>query len=246
MMETYQDETYGERIAGIYDEWYGEYDEATITTLQELAGTGRALELGIGTGRIALPLQQAGIAVEGIDASEAMVTRLRSKPGGDTLPVTIGNFADVPVQGKYALIYVLFNTFFALLTQVEQVHCFRRVAQHLGHQGRFVVEAFVPDVGRFDRGQTVRTIDLDDKKVRLEATEHDPVTQQITSQQVLLAEEGLHLYPIKIRYAWPAELDLMAQLAGLQLTHRWASWDKAPFSADSGKHISVYEHEQLR
>jgi SAM-dependent methyltransferase len=243
-MDRYRAETYGEIIAGMYDEWYNEYDDVAIATLQELAQGGRALELGIGTGRIALPLQQAGIAVEGIDASEAMIARLRGKPGGDTIPVTLGDFANVAVQGEYALIYVLFNTFFALLTQAEQVCCFLNVAEHLGPQGRFVIEAFVPDLGRFDRGQTVRTISLDEKTVRLEITQHDPVMQQITSQQVLLAEEGVRLYPIKIRYAWPTELDLMAQLAGLQLRHRWADWRKAPFSAGSGKHISVYGRER--
>jgi SAM-dependent methyltransferase len=243
-MDRYEAETYGELIASIYDEWYNEYDDVTIATLQELAQGGRALELGIGTGRIALPLQQAGVAVQGIDASQAMIDRLRNKPGGDTIPVTLGDFADVAVRGQFALIYVLFNTFFALLTQAEQVRCFRNVARHLGPQGRFVVEAFVPDLGRFDRGQTVRTIDLDDKKVRLEATQHDPVTQQISSQQVLLAEEGVRLYPIKIRYAWPTELDLMAQLVGLQLRRRWGDWRQGAFSAGSGKHISVYEREQ--
>jgi SAM-dependent methyltransferase len=243
-MDRYHAETYGDLIAGIYDEWYNEYDNATIGTLSELAQGGPALELGIGTGRIALPLQQAGVAVEGIDASESMIARLRNKPGGDTIPVTLGDFADVAVQGEYALIYILFNTFFALLTQAEQVHCFRNVAEHLGPQGSFVVEAFVPDLGRFDRGQTVRTIDLSENAVRLEASQHDAVTQQIVSQQIVLTEEGVRLYPLKIRYAWPTELDLMAELAGLQLRHRWADWRKAAFSADSGKHISVYAREQ--
>jgi SAM-dependent methyltransferase len=241
-MDSYQEGTYGERIAGIYDEWYAEYDKATIETLRELAQGGRALELGIGTGRIALPLQDSGVAVDGIDASEAMITKLRSKPGGDQIRVALGNFADVAVEGQYVLVYVLFNTFFALLTQEEQVRCFRNVARHLGPQGRFVVEAFVPDLSRFSGQQAVRTTGVSENRVLLDASRLDPVTQQVASQHVVLSEQGIRLYPVKLRYAWPAELDLMAQLAGLELRHRWGDWQKAAFSADSGKHISVYEH----
>ena len=134
-MDNYRHETYGERIAGIYDEWYTTYDEATIPVLRELAQGGRALELGIGTGRMALPLLESGVAVEGIDASEAMVARLRAKPGGDRIPVAMGNFADVAVDGEFALVYILFNTFFALLTQEDQVRCFANVARRLGPGG---------------------------------------------------------------------------------------------------------------
>jgi SAM-dependent methyltransferase len=241
-MDNYQKETYGERIAGIYDEWYAGYDHAAIETLKELAQGGRALELGIGTGRIALPLQEAGVAVEGIDASEAMIARLRTKPGGDKIPVAMGNFADVAVQGQYALIYVLFNTFFALLTQEEQVRCVSNVAQHLAPQGRFVVEAFVPDLSRFSGGQAVRAVSMSENQVRLDVSQIDPVTQQVTSQHVVLSEQGIRLYPVKLRYVWPAELDLMARLAGLQLEQRWGDWRQAAFSADSGKHISIYGH----
>ncbi len=241
-MDNYQEETYGERIAGIYDEWYAGYDQATIDTLKEIAQGGRALELGIGTGRVALPLQESGVVVEGIDASEAMVARLRSKPGGDKIPVVMGNFADVAVEGHYALIYVLFNTFFSLLTQEEQLRCFRNVAQHLSPQGGFVVEVFVPDLSRFTGGQAVRVSRMSEHEVHLDASLLDPVTQQVTTQHVVLAEQGIRFYPVKLRYVWPTELDLMARLAGLQLRHRWASWRKDPFSADSGKHISVYEH----
>lgn len=241
-MDSYQEDTYGERIASIYDEWYAKYDDATIETLNELAQGGRALELGIGTGCIALPLQQKGVTVHGIDASPAMIAKLRSKPNGDKIPVTLGNFADVAVEGQYALIYVLFNTFFALLTQEEQMRCMRNVAQQLGPAGSFVVEAFVPDLGRFSGQQALRVVSIGENEVRLDASQIDPVTQQITSRHIVLAEQGVQLYPVKLRYAWPTELDLMARLAGLQLKHRWGSWQKAAFSADSGKHISVYEH----
>lgn len=239
-MKSYQEETYGERIAGVYDDWYGEYQEATVAILRELAQGGRALELGIGTGRVALPLQQTGVEVHGIDASEAMVARLRAKPGGESLPVTLGNFADVAVEGPFSLIYVLFNTFFALLTQDEQVRCFENVAHHLTAEGVFVIEAFVPDLTRFTARQVVRASHIDTDQVRLEAAQLDPVNQQVTGQLVVLSEKGVRLYPVKIRFAWPAELDLMAGLAGLQLRHRWASWERTPFSAGSSMHISVY------
>jgi len=241
-MDTYQEDTYGARIAGVYDAWYGDYDPAILAALLELAPGESALELGIGTGRIALPLQESGVTLAGIDASEAMIAQLRGKRGGDQIPVVLGNFADVAVEGQYRLIYVLFNTFFALLTQEEQLRCFRNVAQHLEPQGSFVIEAFVPDLGRFSGQQTVRAVSLSENEVRLDASQLDPVNQQVTSQHIVLTEAGIRLYPVKLRYAWPSELDLMAQLAGLQLKERWENWHKAPFSANSGKHISVYEH----
>ncbi|MBE0431188.1 MAG: class I SAM-dependent methyltransferase [Dehalococcoidia bacterium] len=243
-MDNYREDTYGERIAGVYDDWYREYDDAAVAVLHELAQGGRALELGIGTGRVALPLQRSGIAVEGIDSSEAMIARLRSKPGGDKIPVGMGDLADVAVEGQYTLIFVLVNTFFALLTQEEQVRCFRNVAQHLHPRGSFVVEAFVPDLSRFTRRQCVTVADMSEDEVQFDASRHDPVSQQITAQQIVLTEQGIRLYPVKLRYVWPSELDLMARLAGLQLKHRWGDWRKAPFSADSRTHVSVYEHGQ--
>jgi SAM-dependent methyltransferase len=243
-MDNFREETYGERIAGIYDEWYAEYDIAAIVALSQLAQGGRALELGIGTGRIALPLQQTGIEVHGIDASEAMIAKLRAKPGGESIPVTLGNFADVAVEGQYALIYVLFNTFFALLTQEEQLRCVHNVAQHLEPRGVFVVEAFVPDLTRFSGQQAVRAVRVSNDEVRLDASQLDPVLQQITSQHMVVTEQGTRLYPVKLRYVWPAELDLMARLAGLQLRHRWSDWKGEVFSAESGKHISIFEHAE--
>ena len=242
-MSNYQPDTYGQRIAEIYDDWYDVLDEATVPLLAELAHTpppGRALELGIGTGRVAIPLQQAGVVVEGIDASEAMVARWRAKPGGADIPVVMGDFADIAVEGEYTLIFALFSTFFGLLTQEDQVRCFRNVARHLSPQGSFVIEAFVPDVARFTAGQAVRTSELSEDAVRLVASQHDPAAQLITSQTVLLTEEGLRLYPVKVRYVWPSELDLMAQLAGLELRHRWSNWRKEPFTSSSTAHISVY------
>lgn len=240
-MDNFHAETYGERIAGVYDDWYAEYDEAVVSTLSELAQGGRALELGIGTGRIALPLQRLGVEVHGIDASQAMVAKLRAKPGGASLPVTMGDFADVPVEGRYSLIYVLFNTFYALLTQEEQVRCFQNVARHLSPGGVFVIEAFVPDMTRFQGRQTVRAARVGADQVHLDVSQHDPVRQQVTVQHVVLSEQGIRLFPVQLRYVWPAEFDLMARLAGLQLKHRWSDWQRAAFSAESGKHISVYK-----
>jgi SAM-dependent methyltransferase len=243
-MESYQEDTYGDRIAGIYDEWYTKYDDAMIETLVELAQGGRALELGIGTGRIALPLQHKGITVHGIDASPAMIAKLRGKPNGDRIQVTLGNFADVAVDGQYALIYVVFNTFFSLLTQDEQVRCIGNVAKRLKLAGNFVVEAFMPDLSRFSGQQALRVVNIGENEVRLDASQIDPVTQQITSQHVLLTEEGIRFYPVKLRYVWPTEFDLMARLAGLRLKYRWENWHKSDFEIDSSKHISVYEHIQ--
>lgn len=241
-MESYTAETYGDRIAGAYDDWYGGFDKDTVATLRELAQGGRALELGIGTGRVALPMQHSGVEVHGIDASEAMVARLRAKPDGESIPISLGDFADVAVEGQFSLVYVLVNTFFALLTQDDQVRCFENVARHLSADGVFVIEAFVPDLKRFDGGQAVRTIRVSDDEVRLDISQLDPASQTVTSQHVTLTERGVRLYPVKLRYAWPAELDLMARLAGLQLRQRWDSWQRAPFTEESGKHISVYGH----
>lgn len=148
-MKKYTNSTYGDRIADIYDQWYSEYERSTIQTLVDLARGGRALELGIGTGRIAIPIHQEGVEVYGIDASQAMLAKLKSKPGGEDIQVSIGNFTDVDVEGNFDLIFVVFNTFFDLDTQEEQIRCFKNVADHLTSGGVFVIEAFVPDMARF-------------------------------------------------------------------------------------------------
>jgi hypothetical protein len=241
-MPDYSAETYGERIADVYDQWYAAFDPAAIDFLVELAHGGKALELGIGTGRIALPLVKAGVAVQGIDASESMVAWLHSKPGGENIPVTIGSFADVPVEGQFSLIYVVFNTFFALLTQHEQIRCFQNVTKHLSVNGVFVIEAFVPDMTLFTGGQCTRTIKIDDHEIQMDASHLERDKQLITSQHVVLTELGTRFYPVKLRYVWPSEMDLMAQLSQLQLKERWGGWDKIQFTAQSGKHISVYGH----
>lgn len=233
--------TYGERIAGVYDDWHTTYEEESIATLKLLAGGGPALELGIGTGRLALPLASQGVAVQGLDASSEMIARLRAKPGGDAIPVTIGDFAEVEVEGEFSLVYIVFNTFFCLLTQEEQVRCFRNVARHLTADGVFLIEAFAPDLSLYPNGQSVRASRISTGHVNLLVAKHDPVEQRIISQQVVITDQGARLFPLQLRYAWPSELDLMAQLAGLRLRHRWGGWRREAFTAESSKHVSVYE-----
>ena len=239
-MNFYADETYGEHVAGVYDDWFPDCDPDAIATLAELARSGRALELGIGTGRFALPLAEKGIEVHGIDAAESMSARLGAKPGGEKIPVTKGNFAEVAVDGKFSLIYVVFNTFFALSSQVEQVRCFRNVAAHLESGGCFVIEAFVPDLNRFTGGQVNWATKVTVDEVQLDVGRHDPATQRVVSQKVVIKEGSVQLYPVQVRYCWPSELDLMAQLAGLHLRERWSSWKREPFTSESKKHISIY------
>jgi SAM-dependent methyltransferase len=197
--------------------------------------------LGIGTGRIALPLSAKNVEVHGIDAAASMISRLREKPGGDRITVTEGNFAEVSVEGKFALVYIVFNTFFALSSQEEQVQCFRNVAEHLAPGGCFVIEAFVPDVTRFSGGQVNWATKVTTDQVELDVGRHDAAAQRVISQKVVITDGNVRLYPVQIRYCWPSELDLMAQLAGLRLRERWSNWKREPFTSESGQHISIYE-----
>jgi SAM-dependent methyltransferase len=233
------DRTYGEACAEVYDQWFGFCEEAAIDLLAELAGSGRVLELGIGSGLIALPLAARGIDIHGIDLSPAMVAKLRAKPGGDVIPVTMGSFADVEVEGEFSLTFVAYNTVFALQTQDEQVRCFQNVAAHLAADGVFVIEAFVPQSANFTGG--LRVTAVTDERVGLKVSEHDPVGQRLKSQHVVIRNGEIRLYPVEIRYAWPAELDLMAQLAGLRLRHRWSNWSRSEMGPNSERHVSVYE-----
>jgi hypothetical protein len=199
------------------------------------------LELAVGTGRVALPLASKGVEVHGIDASEAMVAKLREKPGGRDISVTLGDFADVLVEGRFRLVFVVFNTLWALLTQEDQVRCVRNVAEHMTDDGTFVVEALVPDPARFDRGQRlqVRRVEID--RVFLDATTHDAEHQRVDSQLIVIEGGGAtRMFPVQARYIWPTELDLMAQLAGLRLRERWGGWGREPFT-HPGWHVSVYE-----
>src|SRR5256714_14153296 len=240
-MDDYDASTYGERVAEIYDEQHGYMGESEADFLAELARGGRALELGVGTGRVALPLAARGLEVHGIDASPSMIERLRAKSGGESVTAHAGDFADVAVEGAFSLVYVVFNTFFALLSQDEQVRCFRNVAQRLTPDGVFLVEAFVPDLSLYHHGHMVRTFNIKTDSLSLHVAQLDPVAQTATGQQIFITEHGVRLYPIKLRYAWPSELDLMARLAGLRLRERWGGWRREPFTARSEKHVSVYE-----
>lgn len=241
MKEEYDEATYGDSIAEIYDDWHASAPAEMVDTLAALAGSGPVLELGIGTGRVALPLAAKGLEIHGIDASEAMTARLRAKPGGEAIPVKTGDFVEVATDNVYSLIFVVFNTFFALSSQDEQVRCFANVAQRLRSGGLFLIEAFVPDVTRFTHGQIVQAMQVGVNRVKLEVTRHDQLNQRSISQQVFITEEGIKLYPVQVRYAWPSELDLMARLAGMRLRERWSNWRREPFTAESTNHISIYE-----
>jgi len=235
---------FDERVAARYDESSAEmFDRAAVAPavdlLVELAGSGPALELGIGTGRIALPLAQSGVRVHGIDLSDAMVARLRAKPGGDDIRVTIGDFATTTVGGTFSLAYLVFNTIFNLTTQEAQVACFRNVAAHLVPGGCFVIEAGVPDVQRLVPGETIRAFHVSDNRWGFD--EYDIATQSLTSHHLEIVDGRLERNSVPFRYAWPAELDLMAQLAGMRLRERWSGWKREPFTSDSRQHISVWE-----
>jgi SAM-dependent methyltransferase len=238
-------ESYGQLWAPYYDEIFPRVDQSAISLLASLAGEpARALELAIGSGRIALPLQETGVDVTGIDISPEMVERLRSKTGGGTLEIIMGDFADVEVgERRFPLIYLGFNTLFALTTQQRQIDCFRNVAAALEPEGRFLIEAFVPDLGRYDKYNTrmgVSSISSENEHA-YELSIHEPSTQTVTSHQVRRRADGSEIVlPVVIRYAWPAELDLMARLAGLELENRWDWYDKRPFTDQSGHHVSVY------
>ena len=240
-MTDYDAATYGDRIAEVYDEWFAvpSDTEDTVAYLSGIAGPGPVLELGIGTGRVALPLAQRGHDVHGVDASEAMVEKLRARTEG--IPVTIGDFAGLDIEGEFSLVYVVFNTFFALLSQEDQVRCFSNVAGRLREGGVFVIEAFVPDLTRWDRDQRIEAHRVGPDSVVLGVSRHDPVEQRIASNHLVVSGAGIKLYPVRLRYAWPSELDLMARLAGLRLRERWGGWRREPFTASSAKHVSVYE-----
>jgi len=235
---------FDERVAARYDESSAEmFDREVVAPvvdlLVELAGSGRALELGIGTGRIALPLAQRGVPVHGIELSVAMVARLRAKPGGDDIHVTIGDFATATVGGTFSLAYLVFNTIFNLTTQEAQVACFRNVAAHLVPGGCFVIEAGVPDVQRLVPGENIRAFRVSEDRWGFD--EYDIAAQRLTSHHLEVVDGRLERVSVPFRYAWPAELDLMAQLAGMRLRERWSGWKREPFASDSRQHVSIWE-----
>jgi hypothetical protein len=213
--------------------------DPAVDFLAALAGDGRALELGIGTGRIGVPLSRRGVPVHGIELSPAMVARLQEKPGADDLGVTIGDFVTTRVDGTFRLAYLVYNTIMNLTTQDEQVACFVNVAAHLEPGGCFVVEVMVPELQRLPFGETARPFHV--SPTRLGFDEYDVAAQGLISHHYWTEEGHLQNFSMPFRYAWPAELDLMARLAGMTLRERWSGWDRAPFTSDSTSHVSVWE-----
>jgi SAM-dependent methyltransferase len=236
---------FGEEVAARYDDSSDEmFDpavlEPTVDFLAALAGDGAALELGIGTGRVAVPLAQRGIRIHGIDLSEEMVARLKKKPGAETIDVTIGDFAHTTVDGTFSLAYLVYNTINNLTTQDEQVACFENVAAHLDPGGCFVIEVGVPQLQRLPPGETVRPFTV--TPTRLGFDEFDLLNQGLVSHHYWQTDDGtFDNVSVPFRYVWPAELDLMARIAGMRLRERWSDWNRAPFTAESTKHISVWE-----
>jgi SAM-dependent methyltransferase len=243
-MKEYGSKTYGELNAERYDAMYEELMAAetrdSVETLAELAAGGKVLELAIGTGRVALPLAANGLTVHGIEASEAMVAELREKPGGSAIPVEIGDMSEVRLNVTFDLIYLVFNTIFNLTTQEAQVRCFQNAARHLNANGLFVVETVVPDLSGYVDGQRMKGSWARMDSARFEIAIHDPVLQTVQLQRIVISEDGTRMTPHFMRYAWPSELDLMAQLAGLERRERWAWWDRSLFTAGSKSHVTVY------
>jgi SAM-dependent methyltransferase len=236
---------FGESVASHYDEdesgmFAPDVVEATVDFLAELADGGSALELGIGTGRIAIPLAARGVRIHGIDLSEAMVARLRAKPGSGQIEVTIGDFATTAVEKTFALAYLVFNTIENLTTQDEQVACFENVARHLEPGGCFVIEVGVPGLRQLPAGETFHVFDVSDAHVGID--EYDVVRQGLVSHHLQRTPDGTFRRSSgPFRYVWPSELDLMARIAGLRLRERWAGWKREPFTSESRSHVSVWE-----
>jgi SAM-dependent methyltransferase len=243
-MQAHDDGFFDERIAARYDETSARMFDPSVVDpavdlLADLAGDGRALELGIGTGRIALPLARRGIEVHGIELSRAMAARLREKPGGTDIEVTIGDFATARVGGTFSLAYLVFNTIMNLTTQEAQVACFRNAAAHLEPGGCFVIEVGVPGLQRLPPGETVRPFDVSEDHIGFD--EYDIASQGLVSHHLQRLDGRWERVSMPFRYVWPAELDLMARLAGMRLRDRWAGWRREPFTSDSGQHVSVWE-----
>ena len=239
-----EDGYFGERVAAAYDQESAEMFtpgavDPVVDVLAGLARGGRALELGIGTGRIAVPLAARGVPVHGIDLSRAMAARLRAKPGGAQIGVTIGDFATARAEGTFTLAYLVFNTIMNLTTQEAQVACFRNVAAHLEPGGCFVIEVHVPQLRRLPPGQNVVPFHV--SPTRWAFDRYDTATQAMSSNYIEVADGRGEYTSIPFRYVWPAELDLMAQLAGMRLRERWGGWRREPFTSESEQHVSVWE-----
>lgn len=238
--KNYFDKEVAERYDETSQEMYApDVLEPAVEFLAELASGGPALELGIGTGRIALPLSERGIDVHGIDLSAEMLDQLRAKPGGDRISTTVGDASTTRIPGTFRLAYIVWNTIMNLTTQEEQVACFQNVAAHLEPGGSFVVEVMVPDLRRLPPGETVHPFLVTPS--RLGFDEYDTVTQGLVSHHYTFEGREARTESMPFRYVWPSELDLMAQLAGMPLRERWATWTREPFTPDSTSHVSVWE-----
>jgi SAM-dependent methyltransferase len=235
---------FGEHVAEQFDRRYAHQRDSAVLDpmvdfLAELAEGGEAIELGIGTGRVALPLARRGVRVHGVDLSEAMVSRLRAKPGAGEIGVTIGDFATTVVEGTFSLAYLVANTIMNLTTQDEQVACFRNAAAHLEPGGCFVIEVLVPGLRRLPPGETFQPFDV--SPTHLGFDEYDVARQGLISHHYWIADGKVEVFSPPFRYVWPSELDLMARLAGMTLRERWSGWKREPFKSDSTKHVSVWE-----
>ena len=235
---------FGEQVAQRFDERYAHLAESAVVDpivefLADLARGEAALEFGIGTGRIALPLAERGVQVHGIELSEAMVARLRAKPGAEQISVTIGDLATTRVDGRFSVVYLVANTIMNLTTQDEQVACFRNAAAHLEPNGCFVIEVLVPGLQRLPPGETFQPFAVDPGHVGFD--EYDVVRQRLVSHHYWLEDGRVEVISPPFRYVWPSELDLMARLAGMTLRERWGDWNREPFTAESVKHVSVWQ-----
>src|SRR2546423_511244 len=210
-----------------------------VDLLADLGGSGRALELGIGTGRIGLPLAARGVPVSGIDASAKMVEKMREKPGGKDIPVVIGDFATASIDGVYSLAYAVFNAVWNLRTQDKQVACFENVTRHLELGGYFVIELFVPDLLNISPGHNIHPFRVDSSGMSFDV--YDVAGQRLTSHHFWIGRQGMRSFASEGRYAWPSELDLMAKLAGMRLNNRWGGWKQEPFTESSRSQVSIYE-----
>jgi SAM-dependent methyltransferase len=239
-----EDGYFGTNVAARYDDesapmFSPDVVDATVEVLAELAGSGYALELGIGTGRVALPLSRRGVPVRGIDMSRAMVAQLHAKPGGEAIDVTIGDFSTTKVEQAFSVAYVVFNTIMNVTTQAAQVACFRNVAAHLEPGGCFVVEVMVPELRKLPAGQDAVPFHVSPTRWAFDL--YDVATQAMSSNYIeIVGGRGRHR-SIPFRYVWPAELDLMAELAGLRLRERWDGWTREPFTSESTQHVSIWE-----
>jgi len=238
--ENYFDDWIADNAERLWPDVFGPHTvEPAVDFLADLAGSGAVLELGIGTGRLALPLSRRGVRVSGIELSPAMVRRLRAQPGGEAIDVTIGDFASAEVTATFGLAYLVSNTIMNLTTQEAQVDCFLNVAAHLQPGGRFVIEVLVPPWQRLPRGESLIVFERTPMHVGID--EIDVASQQSFSHHLWFIDGETKSFSPPFRYVWPAELDLMARIAGMKLAQRWSSWKREPFTSESDRHISVWE-----